>query len=131
MLKTLTATICFAMLVSCSRTPPQPSTPQQEFWRWFQANEKRLFEFETERDKKMSELELELHKVNQGLTFEVASEHNGIREFVISADGIKDVFPAVIALAEAAPNLSRWKITKFRPKQTVMKVRYEGLEVSP
>jgi hypothetical protein len=131
MLKNLTATIFVAMLVSCSSTPRELSTPQQDFWRWFQANENRLFEFDRERDKKMRELELELHKVNPGLTFEVASEHNGIREFVISADGIKDVFPAVIALAEAAPNLSRWKITKFRPKQTVMKVKYEGLEVSP
>lgn len=38
-------------------------------------------------------------------------------EFVISAAGIKDEFPVVLALARAAPPLARWQISQFRPRQ--------------
>ena len=41
-----------------------------------------------------------------------------MREFVISAGGIRKAFPPVSALVAAAPKLERWKITGFRPRRT-------------
>jgi hypothetical protein len=52
--------------------------------------------------------------VDSVLTFEFGPESPDRREFIISADGIRDGFPAVLALAKAAPSLTRWRIIPFR-----------------
>ena len=102
------------------------------FWHWFQANESRLFDFEKDREKIFDELGMQLHRIRPELTFEFGPQHDGKREFVISADGIKDAFPAVIALADAAPSLSRWKITKFRPRRGFQSpVTINGFRLAP
>ena len=118
------------LLVGCSSGYTQDSS-EKRFWRWFQANETKLFDFESDRESVFDELQAELHKVNGGLTFEFGPKQNGVREFVISADGIKDVFPAVIKLANAAPSLSRWKITKFRPRRGIGPISLNGLTIAP
>jgi hypothetical protein len=102
------------------------------FWRWFQANEARVFDFEKDREHTFDELSKEIHKVHPDLTFELGPNKDGKREFVISADGIKEAFPAVIALADAAPALPRWKIIKFRPRRDFQSpVTLNGLTISP
>jgi len=102
------------------------------FWRWFQANEPRLFEFEKDQEHIFDELGMQLHRIQPNLTFEFGPKQHGKREFVISADGIKDAFPAVIALADAAPSLPRWKIIKFRPRRGFQSpVTINGLQISP
>jgi hypothetical protein len=115
------------MLMSCSAQ----KSPEVLFWRWFQDNEARLFDFEQDQERIFDELQAQLQKVKPGLTFEFGPKHDGIREFVISADGIKDIFPAVIALANAAPALSRWKIIKFRPRRDQTQITMNGLTISP
>ena len=69
--------------------------------------------------------------MNSGLTFEFGPKENGVRDFVISADGIKEAFPSVISLANAAPPLSRWKIIKFRPRRGLGPISLNGLQLSP
>ena len=95
-------------------------TVQSEFWAWFRNHEAELFDFdarrEAERDELFDRLAVELRKVDPGLTFEF-SPPGSVREFVISAAGIKSVFPAVVRLADAAPILERWRITAFRPRR--------------
>jgi hypothetical protein len=113
---------------ACSR---QPETPQQVFWRWFQANETRLFDFEKDQERVFDELQAQLHKVNSGLTFQFGPKEAGVREFVISADGIKDVFPVVISLADSAPHLSRWRVVKFRPRHGQGPISLNGLRIAP
>jgi hypothetical protein len=123
--------IGFATLLILSCSPPQDSR-ESVFWRWFQANEARVFDFEKDRDRIFDELEKELHKVHPNLTFEFGPNLGGKREFVISADGIKGAFPAVTALADAAPTLPRWKIIKFRPRRYFQSpVTLNGLKISP
>lgn len=104
---------------------------ESKFWRWFQTNETKLFDFERDQERVFDELQSQLHKVNAGLTFEFGPKENGMREFVISADGIKDVFPSVIALADAAPRLQRWKVIKFRPRRGLGPVGLNGINLSP
>lgn len=59
-----------------------------------------------------------MHAVNQHLTFEFGPKIEGRRDFVISADGIREAFTAVEALYAAAPELARWKFIKFRPRRS-------------
>lgn len=88
------------------------------FWKWFKINENIIFNFETDREHIFDQLNYELGKVYNGLTFEFGSiKNNGIREFIISADGIKNVFPAVERLFNERPELKRWEVIKFRPRK--------------
>jgi hypothetical protein len=93
-------------------------SPEAEFWRWFQSNESRLFEFDRDLEAVFDDLSQAMRKVNPDLTFEFSPvRDNGKREFVISAGGIKAAFPAVEALFVAAPVLDRWEWIKFRPRR--------------
>jgi hypothetical protein len=131
----VTVSLTLVLLVGCALPPGQQSQnrqlPEQTFWDWFRANESRLFDFEKDRHAIFDELTAQLQKVHEGLTFEFGPKVNETREFVISADGIKDVFPAVIALADAAPSLTRWKIIKFRPRRQLMPINSNGLQFKP
>jgi len=129
-MRMLVFNLAILMLVGCSSGSAQ-SSPEEKFWRWFQANDNKLFDFEADQEKVFDELQAELHKVNSGLTFEFGPKENGVRDFVISADGIKDVFPSVISLANAAPTLPRWKIIKFRPRRGLGPISLNGLKLSP
>lgn len=119
---------CIASLVlgGCSRAK---TTPEQQFWNWFKDHEDLLFNFEKDRERIFDQLGSEMHKVNPSLTFEFGPKEDGRREFVISADGIKDAFPEVEALYAAAPSLPHWRFIKFRPRRKPLDVSYEGVSV--
>jgi len=96
----------------------------------FQANEPALFTVVTAREPICRELAAQLHKIDPDLTYEFGPVQSGRREFVISADGIRKAFPAVLSLAAAAPELRRWEIIRFRPaRPQYSKVKYGGIEV--
>jgi hypothetical protein len=114
------------LAVSCKRAQ---ATPQEDFWKWFRSNEDTLFNFEKNEEQTFDRLGAEMHKLNPSLTFEFGPVEDGKRVFVISADGIKDAFPAVEALYAAAPSLPRWKFVKFRPRRAPMDVNYGGVSV--
>ena len=105
------------------------ATPEQAFWNWFEKNEKMLFSFETNQDRVFGELAAKMQRVQESVTFEFGPVVEGKREFVISADGIKDAFPAVERLYASAPKLPRWVFIKFRPRRAPMDVDYEGVKV--
>lgn len=102
---------------------------EKRFWTWFQANEASLFEFQKNQPKIFDQLSAEMHKIHPALTFEFGPLKDGRREFIISADGIKDAFPKVEALYAAAPRLPRWKFTKFRQRGKPLDIAYEGISV--
>ncbi len=53
------------------------------------------------------------------------------REFVVSAGGIKDSFPAVRRLQKAQPSLERWDVTYFRPRRgPISTIELDGLSIS-
>src|SRR6266404_9069287 len=111
--------------LSCKRAQATP----EDFWKWFQSNEDALFNVEKNREQMFDKLGTEMHKVNPSLTFEFGPIEDGKREFVISADGIKEAFPQVEALYAAAPPLPRWKFVRFRPRRKPMDVNYGGVSV--
>ena len=118
--------VAAALILSCSRAQ---LNPEQSFWKWFKAHDDVLFNFEKDQERIFDQLGDEMHKLNPGLTFEFGPKENGRREFVISADGIRDAFPEVEALYATAPSLPRWKFIRFRPRRRPLDVSYGGISV--
>lgn len=104
-------------------------TPEQKFWHWFKDNESSLYDFEKDQERTFDRLSAELHKVNSNLTFEFGPKKDGRRDFVISADGIREAFPAVEALYASAPPLAHWKVIKFRPRRDPMDISLGSVTV--
>ena len=106
------------------------ASPEESFWQWFEQNSSRLFAFEADRDRLFDELRKALSKIKPGLTFEFGPVTDGRREFIISADGIRDRFPAVQNLVAAAPALAQWIVIPFRPPKSLdMVIEYDGLRL--
>lgn len=104
---------------------------EQHFWSWFAANSARLLAFEQDQERVFAELGAALARVAPGLTFEFGPA-GPMREFVVSADGQRALFPAVQVLVAAAPALPGWEIKAFRqPKGTDLTIGYGELELSP
>jgi hypothetical protein len=90
----------------------------EAFWDWFSKNsEDYYYNLENKRDTLFDPLGKQLGKINGNLVFEFSGQkENGKREFIISADGIRDSFPDVIQLVDNAPPLEKWDIIAFRPR---------------
>ena len=108
------------------------AAPEHDFWKWFQANQDALYEFESNQAATFDRLHAELRKVHPDLTFEFGPKsQDGSREFIISADGLRVAFPYVERLFSSAPSLKRWKFIKFRPRRTPMAITIAGQTISP
>ena len=94
-------------------------TKEEKFWNWFCKNSKMIFNFESNQEVVFDKIQEELQKVGPNLAFEISSAKEAKREFVISADGIIEAFPAVEKLYKAKPNLPEWTFIKFRPRRKV------------
>ena len=66
-------------------------TKEQRFWSWFARNTDRLFQFEADQEAIFDDLGAALEKVHPGLTFEFGPVREGKREFIVSADGIREL----------------------------------------
>ncbi len=109
----------------------------EKFWKWFSENNQKYYEHIENADMQeelFDELSNELEKVGDGLLFEFSPIFdNKYREFAISANGIKEVFPLIIDLVEAAPKFENWEIKAFRqrtPNPEKFTIKYAGLEMS-
>jgi hypothetical protein len=117
------------LLLGLSSFGKAMASPEAAFWAWFQKNDGVLYEFERNQEAVFDRLATEMQKVNPTLTFEFGPKENGQREFVISADGIRDAFPSVEKLYAAAPQMEHWKVIKFRPRRPPFNVTYQGISV--
>ncbi|HEY6951050.1 MAG TPA: hypothetical protein VI758_01515 [Bacteroidota bacterium] len=110
----------------------QSNDPNATFWSWFQVHEKTLYAIRDAQDPMFSRLLGRLHKVDPDLCFEIGSPNNGQRELILSAGGLKRAFAAVESLANAAPQLPRWRIIKFRPRRLdLSSLRIDTVTISP
>lgn len=108
------------------------SSPVGRFWRWFADNDDRLFHFERDQEPTFDALATALSDVDPDLTFEFGPVHEGQRDFVISAGGIKRGFDAVRRLVASAPTSARWNVIAFRPRRPIGNiVEFDGVRVDP
>lgn len=106
-------------------------TKEEKFWAWFKANQADLHSFEKDREAIFDRLSHAMKEVHEELTFEFSPiRENGKREFVISAGGIKEAFPAVESLSAAAPELEKWLFLKYRQRRyPINDLEFDGKEV--
>lgn len=91
-------------------------TKEERFWEWFAQHSRELIRVSTGKESICSELVRQLRKVDKGLVYAMGlTVEDGRREFIVSADGIRSVFPAVKRLVKVAPDLPGWRIIAFRP----------------
>ena len=96
---------------------PKSNDKEKQFWEWFIVNKTRLYEQKEQQEKIFDELTEQLHMVDPNLMFELSPiDSDGIREFTVSADGIKQYFPIVKSLVSKAPHIDKWKINAFRQR---------------
>jgi hypothetical protein len=109
-------------------------TAESRFWSWFSKNSDRLYHFDKDQEAIFDELSTALKEYKDGIVFEISAEKDKCREFILSADGISDLFPHVSALAKAAPVFKKWKIMPFRPRMadyTRFSLEYAGYKFEP
>ena len=101
--------------------------PQKRFWEWFEDNASSLAAVKSGNDPILRKVIRELHRVHPNLDFEMGLSDNDWLEFIVSANGIREVFPVVEQLVACAPVLPNWKILAFRqPKGSVPEILYEN-----
>lgn len=113
----------------------EPGSLEYNFWTWFEQNSSRLYGFANdpdnipdENDPLLQELNSQLYRVAEGLTWQFGSEVDHSRELVISADGNRKLFSQVIRLVNSAPKLPKWKFVAFRsPIGTDFSVTFKGI----
>jgi len=90
----------------------------QNFWTWFQSRCDYIYKnLEIDTDNIAFEITEHLKAVNDDLAFEIPLDFDSdLREFIISADGLIELFDLVSDLVVNAPKLNNWKITAFRPR---------------
>lgn len=106
------------------------------FWSWFRQNEKNLRQFESDPQKFLSGLTNEINKIQKGLIIELEPPQKGIINMTISANGDKDLFPAVQAIVAKAPKITGWNIIAFRQRVPIedvkkMRIKAAGQELNP
>ena len=85
------------------------------FWGWFAQHSDELRTLE-DGSPLVDEMHFQLGRYYDGLVYEMTMPKDSPRELVVSADGIREAFPAVQVLIARAPVLDGWKFTAFRPR---------------
>jgi hypothetical protein len=114
-----------ALLSSCKTERVAPSLPPTEavevrdlaFWRWFSAHAAEVATVKDGREPISDQLAAELHKIEDGLVFELGLGKSGPHELIVSADGRKALFPTVQRVVVAAPSIPGWRAIAFRPRK--------------
>jgi hypothetical protein len=114
--KTLLIVICVLAFAGCNGSMKQSTDSITEFWQWFKAHENSLAEQHGPYDSEFQQLTSKLKSIDERLAYEIAPGKKDKKEFVISADANREVFPLVRKVAAAAPPLSRWQVVSFRPR---------------
>ncbi len=105
------------------------STPEATFWNWFLKNEDRLFNLEIDMESTFAMLSEAMNKVHPYLTFEFGPKRGNKREFIISADGMREALPKVQSLCAAAPQLPRWEVIAFRRRREAGDITFNGITI--
>lgn len=101
--------------------------PHKRFWKWFEDNANSLAAVRSGEDPILQKLSRELRRIHPNLDFEMGLSDDDQLEFIVSANGVRSVFPTVEQLVADAPAIPNWNIIAFRqPKDSVSQIRYEN-----
>ncbi|MCQ2278065.1 MAG: hypothetical protein MJZ62_02070 [Bacteroidales bacterium] len=100
------------------------------FWTWFQDNNERLTMLNDLENKEqtqlLGELQEQLDDFCPGLTYEMSEPTPQGRTLTFSAEGDMDLFEAVVALTDEAPDIDWWEFVAFKqPNGKNVKVTFD------
>lgn len=95
---------------------PAQATQRSDFWDWFRDNTDFLIQYDSKAGAVTRAIGRRLQTVDRGLTFALGQAPDGVYEFIVSANGNRDVFQEVLKLVDAAPEIDGWRIIAFRPR---------------
>ncbi len=114
-------------------TTPTPTTPTANgataFWKWFTDHATELHKT-TDLRAVMESISAELEKAYPGVFAEIGKNGDELM-LVISADGIKKLFPQVQEVYAARPTVPGWKIVAFRQRDAGFAIEMEGKKIEP
>jgi hypothetical protein len=93
---------------------PDPDTILS-FWNWFAEHQREVRAMPNADDPFWDTVLAELKRVADGLWFEMSNEMHQQREFVITAEGHRSLFPVVDEMIAAAPPLPGWVFVALKP----------------
>ncbi|HWM87455.1 MAG TPA: hypothetical protein VNO33_16495 [Kofleriaceae bacterium] len=139
MARVATAAALALALIACSSsggpTAVEPAegaaTADAGFWRWFRAHAGEAATIRQGSEPIMAKLAAELHRVDERLTVEVGGIASTAepKELIISAGGLREVFPVVQRLVAAAPPIDGWRVIAFRPRKPGHRLQFRDREV--
>ncbi len=97
----------------------------KSFWKWFLERETDFFHYEQQHSDLLDDTIEKLKTIHPDLVFEISPEYDGKREFIISANGLKEAFASVIELTKSAPVMDRWNIIPFRQRKANLDIEIE------
>lgn len=132
--RSLLACLSFVSLVAllgagCRSPSSNTGDRNAAFWSWFTSHSAEIATIERGDEPIADALHEELKKVRSELTFELGPRMVP-RELIVSADGLREAFPAVASLVAAAPAMSGWKAIAFRQRKPGFVLEYDGVKLS-
>ncbi|MGC2638133.1 MAG: hypothetical protein WA294_13205 [Acidobacteriaceae bacterium] len=102
----------------------------ETFWNWFKVNEPELRSLRSPSEP-LWDLALDrLHDVDERLWIEMSRPYDGIRDFIVTAQGNPEAFDIAEALVAAAPEMPAWQIIALKPGMGFdFKSDYAGLSL--
>jgi len=123
------------LVVSCGSNTKKEAPAKnryEAFWQWFETKQDEYFQFEKNQTELFDSLDKKLSAIHPSITFVFGPVKEGKREFIISADGVKEAFIDVRQLVRAAPKFTKWEIIAFRPRlNPLVSVQFDGLIMDP
>jgi hypothetical protein len=96
----------------------QKRSKEEQFWDWFLKNEAELFygtDIESNRERIFSGLTEKIKAIDSNLTYEFSPVlKDDTKEFIVSADGMKESFEQVKSVISKAPTHDHWIFIAFR-----------------
>jgi len=93
-------------------------TKEELFWDWFLKNEAELYygtDNERDRERIFDGLTKKIKAIDSNLAFEFSPiRANETKEFIVSADGMKESFGNVVSLIDKSPEHDHWEFLAFR-----------------
>lgn len=103
-----------------------------DFWTWFDANKSEFEDLESKSNQKLDSIIKRLSTIEPELSIEISNEKEGLREIVITPEGIREKFEIVEQIVSLAPVIEGWKVVAFRqPIGEDFMLQYGDLELTP
>lgn len=105
-------------------------SPEERFWEWFLQNRPQIRAVKTGTEPVIGQIAKRLASVHKDLVWVAGKGSDGVHEFIISADGIREMIPKVKSLVDAAPDMAGWRIIAFRPREPGLGVKMANRELT-